>query len=480
MAQKYPRGASLSFLKLSGTLIFTLFILNACSHRDSIKTFSKHYYAGQNQKALDYAVKEADSGDVLWNLQAGITGFELQSPQTYELLENGEKLFSQYEQEGLLGGVLENVGAVLVNDNIREYRGNIYEGVMFHYYKALNAMSFKDYALARVEFNRANDRQRRAKDYFHKDVQKAFGKIQEQKNNDPSLQDTQKLSNSVLEGYSNLDKLGAYEGFINPAVSYVSALFFMLEGDYTKALDLYKESYAISKSPTILKDLEILKQRKQGKGQKYTWVIIEDGSSPYKKEITLNVPVVIPDFNVTNLGVSLPVLIDGKASAQEYNAQNGKDLFRAYEVADMDKVIRNEFNKQLSLITTYMVTSALVKMTAQVVLYKNFGSTGLLAGMLYSTFTNNADVRISTALPKQVLALQIPNVSEGFSLYADSGEIYRIFFQCNPDIKTKIHPNIIVLCAKNDNILHIRIKTQNKIITSQNLNYRILKGAYDE
>lgn len=445
-----------------------------------MQIFNKHYYSGHEQKALKHAINEAESGDVLWNLQAGIVGFELRSPRAHTLLEKGERLFTRYEQAGLLGGSLGNVGAVLVNENVKTYRGNIYEGVMFHYYKALNAMSFSDYALARVEFNRANDRQRRAKDYFQKDAQKAFEQLERQKNNNSSLQSVQQLSNSALAEYSNLGKLGAYEGFVNPAVSYASALFFMLEGDYAKATDLYKESYAISESPTILKDLEILKQREQGEEQKYTWVIIEDGHSAYKKEERSRIPIFIPDFGVVHLGISLPVLVDGQAGAREYSAQNGKDVFRAYEIANMDKVIRNEFNKQLSFITARVMTSVVVKTTAQIVLHQNFGLAGLLAGQLYSELVDDADVRISTALPKQVLALQIPNTSEGFSLYADGREIYKVFFQCALDAKATIQPNTIILCAKNDNILHIRIKNSHKATMNLNPNYRILKGGLDE
>lgn len=43
---------------------------------------------------------------------------------------------------------------------------------MVNTYKALNYASLHDSANTRVEFNRALDRQRRAKDYFRSEIQK--------------------------------------------------------------------------------------------------------------------------------------------------------------------------------------------------------------------------------------------------------------------------------------------------------------------
>ena len=213
--------------------------MTACSHHDSLQSFNKYYYGGNDEKAYKYAKDKAGkSGDVLWNLQAGVSAFTSHQEDTLNLLEQGETLFSKYESEGLMGGIFGSVGSVLVNENIRDYRGNIYEGVMFNYYKALNAMRMGDYALARVEFNRANDRQRRAKEYFRKDIQKAMAESNKEQRENQQLKQidkdrTSRSTDSILESqYSNLSHFVIYDGFINPAVSYGSALCFMGEGDY--------------------------------------------------------------------------------------------------------------------------------------------------------------------------------------------------------------------------------------------------------
>ncbi len=461
-------------------LWITIIFMTACSHHDSLQSFNKYYYGGNDEKAYKYAKDKAGkSGDVLWNLQAGVSAFTSHQEDTLNLLEQGETLFSKYESEGLMGRIFGSVGSVLVNENIRDYRGNIYEGVMFNYYKALNTMSQKDYARARVEFNRANDRQRRAKDYFNKDIQKALAQEHKQNAQDRNLQqvDTHSSISSLLQKeYSNLKNFQAYEGFINPAVSYVSALFFMLEEDYNKAMDLYKESYGINHASIINQDLQIMQKRKNSNTDaRYTWFIIEDGQSAHKQDMSINLPTFYVSNNVLHVGVAIPMLVEGKISARIYQAQSTEQQnFKASEVADLDKVIANEFNKQLPFILTRTISSAILKSITQNVLDNQFGTIGALAGALYSMSTTNADVRIATALPKRVLVLQIPNNVGKFMLQADNRPLYNVHFECIKETSLQKNmqkiKNIITLCEKNDNILYLRVKGNNPT-------YRILKGG---
>lgn len=476
--------------------ILILFVFTACSHKNTLDTFNKYYYKESANKAYKYAKSQAgNSGDVLWNLQAGVSAFEIQNEDTHEILQQGENLFNKYESQGLLGGIFGNTGGILINENVKTYRGNIYEGVMFNYYKALNAMANGDYALARVEFNRANDRQRRAKDYFRKDIQKALNEQKQQNAQDENLKSidtssSDKAISPILQrNYSNLRKFNAYTGFINPSISYVSALFFMLENDYEKAMDLYKESYGINNAPIIASDLEVLEKRKYSYDEsKYTWVIIEDGQSAQKIEISLNLPAYLVSSNVLHVGISLPELTMGRLSAKDYRAvsTNGPHtIYQASEISDLDRVIANEFEKQLPFIVTRAISSAILKSATQSVLSDHFGIYGALVGMLYSMGTNSADIRISTALPKRMMVLQISHKQEDVIIESDGKKLYHLHFledceesknveKSNKKIKNKKNTkDFIVLCRKNDNILHLRTKHNSS-------SYRILKGGISE
>ncbi|STP10911.1 putative lipoprotein [Helicobacter cinaedi] len=468
-----------------------LILMTACSHQGALQTFNEHYYGGEDTKAYEYAKSQAGKdGDVLWNLQAGVSGFGVSQEDVATLLEQGEGLFSKYESEGLMGGLFGNVGAVLVNENVKTYRGNIYEGVLFNYYKALNAMELGDYALARVEFNRANDRQRRAKEYFRKDINKAMEESKKENASNEDLKNidaghTKESTASILESqYSNLKNFNIYEGFINPAVSYVSALFFMSEADYSKATDLYKEAYGITHAYVINQDLEVMNKRKRGDKTKYTWFIIEDGKSASLEELSIDLPAYLVSESVLHVGVSIPQLKEGVPSASLYQAVSYTDKreYKAFEVSDTDGVIANEFSEKLPFILTRAISSAILKATTQATLNNvggdQFGAAGAIVGSLvgaaYSAATNNADVRITTALPKRVLALQVPNNTSDFTLQADGNTLYEVSFSCKKDTESeKKASNVIVLCDKNDNILYLRSKGKNPT-------YQILKGGINE
>ncbi len=478
------------YILITFTLLAIVF-MSACSHHSSLQTFNNHYYGGDSKKAYTYAKSQASKdGDVLWNLQAGMSGFVLAENDTSALLEQGERLFSKYEGEGLMGGMFGNVGAVLVNENVKTYRGNIYEGVMFNYYKALNAMRMGDYALARVEFNRANDRQRRAKEYFRKDIQKAMAESNKEQRENQQLKQidkdrTSRSTDSILESqYSNLSHFVIYDGFINPAVSYVSALFFMSEGDYPKAIDLYKESYGITRSQVINQDLKVVNARQAGDNSTYTWFIIEDGRSASLEDVSIDLPAYIVSSRVLHAGVSIPQIKRGQASANTYKAiTHSENLeFKAFEVGNLEGVLTNEFSQKLPFILTRAITSSIIKASTQAALSnlggEQLGMTGALIGSLvgamYSVATNSADIRISTALPHRILALQIPNKTLDFTLKADENTLYEVQFSCTKsEQKHKKIKKLITLCEKYDNIIYLRLKDKNP-------SYQILKGEVNE
>lgn len=75
--------------------ILILFVFTACSHKNTLDTFNKYYYEEDTHKAYKYAKSQAgDSGDVLWNLQAGISAFEIQNEDAHNILEQGENLLA--------------------------------------------------------------------------------------------------------------------------------------------------------------------------------------------------------------------------------------------------------------------------------------------------------------------------------------------------------------------------------------------------
>ena len=143
-------------------------------HDNSLYTFEKvlknstcNYTFVQN--------KIEDKDDViLWASQGGsqarncfdYNGSNLYFDKAEELYKRDVDLQSNVNRAG------NSANSILINNNLNDYEGNIYEKVMLNTYKGLNFMALGDFVNARIEFNRALDRQRRAKDYFSSEIKK--------------------------------------------------------------------------------------------------------------------------------------------------------------------------------------------------------------------------------------------------------------------------------------------------------------------
>lgn len=436
----------------------------------TLEHFSRIYYHHSADKAHKFAQKKAKNNDLLWLIQAGISGFTTQNADTLSLLDQSENRLLAFEQEGLLASTLSQVGSTLVNDNAREYRGNIYESIFVNYYKALAYLAQGDQARARVEFNRANDRQRRAKEYYTSQISKALAQEQSRYNQSSAngiidqSKSTREIDSILTQYYGNLKQFSAFENFINPSVSYLSGLVFLLSGD-SKGLDYLKESYGITRSPTIANDLQHFLTRNK---QAYTWIILEEGRQARKSELRISLPFYTTQ-GLFHFGLALPQLESIPSYAQEYRL----DSTKTFEVlAEVDSIIATEFDKQLKAISTRALVSSSIKLAMQVGVSSALdqvdpllGLLGSVLGSTYSMATTSADLRITSVLPKRILLSKIPHRHpQTIQLTAQNTPIATLTLkQCDKatqdSSKTKIKPNKpnhIELCLGHNSIIYVR------------------------
>lgn len=454
-----------------------LLIMTGCSSI-SLREVSKQYYEGSALKAYELAKKganlpkkgdkekDASGDDLLWQIQGGIIGFDLKKSEAQDFLETAEKNINKNELEGVLSSFFQNVGALLVNDTVMPYKGFLYEGAMVNYYKALVYMSQKKYADARVEFNRASDRQRRIKEYYEKEIAKAkeaSEKVANDKENKGDKKSQQEQESKFAKDpiYSNLSAFANLNGYINPMIDYVAGLFFMLEGDNGKAIDFLKESYGVSNSEAIKQDLDVAQNG--GYQEKQTWVIIEDGKSPFKIEKKFSMPVILPG-SVVSVDLALPALRKGVAFAKSYEAINvaGAQAYKAYQISSLDPLVFNEFSKQLPFIITRGVLSTSIKTLTQYFAQqaaKKAGGIASLAvgigGMVYSKATAQADKRISTVMPNGFYIIRIKNAEGKFDIKAEGKTIATV------NISSQCGEGSQKVCIDKNNIVYIRNAQKN-------------------
>lgn len=413
------RGFKRLFIKrcVMGCIIFVSFVGCAAvtGHQDGIAAYSKKFADGVCD-VTEQKNKIAKSDDaVLSANQAGALlrqcGDFNASVYYFDVAESKYK--EDIDEKGALSAVGAEIGSALVNENTLDYEGYYYERVMTNIYKSLDFMSMKDYDSARVELNRAIDRQRRAKDMYAQQLQKAKDELEkdakvEQK--DQKSQNDSQIS-AILSSYeSSIGDFRALPNFINPFTSYLAGIFFFMDGNYEKSRDLLKETLLMdSKNPQVRKDMALIDSYFSKKGHKnlskYVWVIYENGQTIARKELRYDIPLFIATMHVPHVGIALPTL-DQSASSYEFIKVNGEPTI---QIADMDAVVRTEFKDQMPVRVTRTVARAITKAALSYGAREAAGDIGTIAAGLYSAITNKSDVRYWSTLPRDFQSLRVEN-----------------------------------------------------------------------
>jgi len=423
-----------------------LLICSGCassSQKSKLQQFNAHYQSGQYADAVGLQLqakgdKVNHPAKLLEVLQAGAAlradalradAPTTDAPTTVSKLKESNKLFDEAEEiikhhnEKLLASkAVSTVGATLVNDSMLKYSGYEFDGVMVNTYKALNLWIDGD-ADARVEFNRAVERQDRAKERFKKLIAKNKAELkaqqaQQTKKYGQSGPDIQKnLSNQDTQDtvYSNLPDFEAYADFTNPFTLYAAGLYFMSQGDLSKAENLLKEAHGIDQSVRVLKnDFKDLENRFDvPQTEKYVWVFLENGLGPELEQFRVDLPLFLLTNDVKYTGIALPRIKLRDQAYSHLTVQSGDLLAKTEIVASMDRVVQTEFKKRYPMILSRAIASTLIKTYAQHLAQQELGDWGGIAVALYQAATNSADTRMWTALPKNFQVARVPAPKDG-------------------------------------------------------------------
>ena len=411
-------------------LALALALTSGCAsmhQRKQLEAFNQLYGAAQYQQAADSQIDlkssdAADPEDLLVTLQAATAlRYTQKFEQSNSLFDQSEDILKHHNQQMLLGKTGSTLGSIMLNDAALNYTGTTYDGIMANTYKALNFWQLGNKPLARVEFNRALDRQRRAKEHFASEIAQQQRAISEKQAQDGI--DYQKNLNNpnidrmLRQSYSNLYNFAAYPDFVNPFTTYLAGLFFLHDGDYAKAVDILKEAYGmLPKQATVRDDFIHAQKMRQGTQltEKYTWVIFENGMAPIKEEFRIDLPTFLLSRHVYYTGIALPKLVLQDPAYAYLSIQTEfQSTVQTKALASMDRVIQSEFKKQYPWIVSRALMSALLKTTAQYFAQQQLGPWGGIAASLFQLATTSADIRIWSALPKEFQIAKISTPSNG-------------------------------------------------------------------
>jgi hypothetical protein len=334
------------------------------------------------------------------------------------LLDESEAVIKNQHEKIVADSAAEYTAQLMINDAAVPYSASIAEAVMVNTYKSIDYMALGKFDEARVELNRAIDRQRRAKETYAELIAKQKDAIAQKRREkktegfDETMNNPQ-IKSLVRANYSSLEQFEAYPDFINPFTTYLAGLFFLIEGDYAKSFSLLKEAYGMEpQNETLKSDFLMVEDALDGVPikERYVWVIYENGLGPVKKEYKINIPMYMASKKIIYTGIALPKM-QPRAQATPYLAiySDSKEIAKTSVVGDIERVMLSEFRYSYNDILTRAVFSMLLKTYSQHEASEKNPYFGLATAAL-QLITTHADTRIWSALPKdfQVAKVKMP------------------------------------------------------------------------
>ncbi len=294
-----------------------------------------------------------------------------------------------------------------------DYRYTTYDGVMTNIYKAMSFLALGDHESARVEFNRSEDRQRRAEEYFRKEIAYQAAHNQAASNLE--------FGNLMQRAQSNPDYAGAahqlgamaiYAPFENPFATYLAGVFLLAEGDTAKGMDrLQRAAAALGPASPAARDLAWTKQLHAAAGAApppSIWVVFENGQSATFHEMR----VVLPMMGGAPMTLALPALAPNARAYASLRVRAGGVTAETQAAGSFDAVMASEFNRRRELI----LAEAVAEMLAKQAVYEVTQTSNNPLLRLASNVTVNvstADTRSWTALPKEFQVARLAAPADG-------------------------------------------------------------------
>lgn len=418
----YKRSLKMRWV-LASAVLAGVGVCGCNAPRDNLRYFNCHFEAGQIDTAAAFAQKKLSKGDtpkgedLLWMLQLGAAErMQQRYGESTVWFDKSEDVLQYFATDN--AAIARSVAAAVINENAIPYNGSIYDGVMVNTYKALNFMLQGNTELARVEFNRVLDRQRRAKEDFARQI----GAVQEELNKNQHSATARRSVESgemrakLEQAYPSLFNFEAYPDFVNPFSTYLAGVFFAATNDYPKASDILRESTGMMPdNDAVLRDFAEVEQALNTHSaiSPSVWIFFENGLGPVKEEVRIDLPLFIVTDKVRYFGIALPQLVFRPAAAGYLDVRAGGQSYTTATIADMDRIIQTEFKKDFDGILLRAVIAATAKAAAQYALEENNASAAAIVMALLNFATTAADVRIWSALPKNFQSVRLDRPADG-------------------------------------------------------------------
>ena len=298
--------------------------------------------------------------------------------------------------------------SLVSNDSVTPYKIPEYEQVLAHVYQAINYLALNNTEGAAVEMRVAQRIQREIETAHSKEAEKAAAKAQDSSaapaDYDEALAGLNTIAGKVKNTYQN-----AY-------AFYMAATLWEALGEKNDALVDYKKAYELQPNDFIKNDVKRMDAASAKANAQYPVVIfLEQGLVPQKISSTLAVPTTNGLVNVSFASYDPATYV---APSQVDVAVNGKTVANTAVLSDIGALAVKTLKENIAANLTTQIARSTAKYAVQKELGNRLGVFGQLAGNVYNTATEKADVRAWNTLPSnaQVTRLSLPAGSHTIEL----------------------------------------------------------------
>lgn len=430
-------------IRLILAALLSLCVFGCATHRSETEEIRKAWAAGNTaeaQKLVDEIVPDKlDSGDeVIWLLEQGsISRANKDIAKSTKALEKAHKKIKKYESEAKIK-LGEETAAFLVNQSYIDYKGYNYDKIMLSIYQSLNFIEAKDFDRAKVELRRLQQAQDEAKSVNLKRIEDSAKALSDaKKKNSNANYDVTKLFGDAKTGaglskyygdrYKADPKTALQQAsniYINPFGHWLYGVCMMATGD-AEDKKMAADSFRIcaemlgKKSAVLNSDAEDGAAVQEGKKADFgnvTYVVLETGMAPLRKQFRLDLPLSLLMKNLPSVSINFPYLEKQGNYKDSINVVAGGKTLKFDTVANMDDIIEEEFYIELPTVITKTLLSSAAKATAQYFAAKAAGKYGAIvniAGSVYQIAANDADLRTWTTLPKKFNLAKVATPADG-------------------------------------------------------------------
>lgn len=348
--------------------------------------------------------------------------------RSIEAFDFAEARVNKFEEEAKTK-VGAEVGAALTNLASLPYRGRSYDKVMMNAYKALNYMMLGEKDKARVELNRALQRQRDAVAENEKRIaaaqetaaKAARGELKDESGKSAAYDSNRAISDGrtgpALQAAldASLAPMKPYGDYVNPFAVFLDGLFFAVMGetgdDFERGRKSFERVTAIVPENNYLRDdLNAAASAAEGKTlENVTYVIFETGTAPRREEVRIDIPTFLVSSRLPYVGAAFPKLAFSGDYFGGLSIAAGEQQFTTAMVASMDSVVANDFKNEWPTIVTKTMITAATKAIISAAVQKQVEDrggmfAGLAAGLIMggiNAATTVADTRTWSSLPKE-------------------------------------------------------------------------------